>query len=100
MTRSSSSTNLFDIQTSSHASLRCKSRSLSLQAPLVMGILNVTPDSFSDGGKHYDLNAAIEGAMAMVEAGADIDDVSAITDHCLGVCECLVQGVVLTTIRE
>ena len=42
---------------------------------LVMGILNVTPDSFSDGGVHFDADAAIRAAEAMVEAGADILDV-------------------------
>ena len=42
---------------------------------LVMGILNVTPDSFSDGGSLADANAAIEHGLAMREAGADIVDV-------------------------
>ncbi len=42
---------------------------------LVMGILNVTPDSFSDGGRHADPHRAIDAAHAMVEAGADIIDV-------------------------
>lgn len=42
---------------------------------LVMGILNVTPDSFSDGGVHFKADAAIRFAEAMVEAGADILDV-------------------------
>ncbi len=41
----------------------------------LMGILNVTPDSFSDGGSFMDLTAAVEGALAMVKAGADIIDV-------------------------
>jgi len=41
----------------------------------VMGILNVTPDSFHDGGAYYDLDDAVERATAMVEAGADIVDV-------------------------
>ena len=40
-----------------------------------MGILNVTPDSFSDGGVHFDAGAAIQSAIEMVEAGADILDV-------------------------
>jgi len=40
-----------------------------------MGILNVTPDSFSDGGRYVDPAAALEHARAMVEAGADIVDV-------------------------
>ena len=38
-----------------------------------MGILNVTPDSFSDGGEHVDTEAAIAHGMAMLDAGADID---------------------------
>ena len=42
---------------------------------LVMGILNVTPDSFSDGGLYLEKEAAIERALEMVEAGADIIDV-------------------------
>ena len=44
-------------------------------APLVMGILNVTPDSFSDGGLFHDRDAAVARARAMVEAGADVLDV-------------------------
>lgn len=42
---------------------------------LVMGILNVTPDSFSDGGKFVDLDQALRQARAMVEAGADLIDI-------------------------
>jgi len=41
----------------------------------VMGIVNVTPDSFSDGGLHFDAGAAVAGGLAMAEAGADILDV-------------------------
>lgn len=41
----------------------------------VMGVLNVTPDSFSDGGVHLDAREAIEAGAAMIEAGADIVDV-------------------------
>jgi dihydropteroate synthase len=40
-----------------------------------MGVLNVTPDSFSDGGAYLDLDAAIRAGLAMAEAGADIVDV-------------------------
>ena len=40
-----------------------------------MGVLNVTPDSFSDGGRHLDPDAAVEHGLAMAEAGADILDV-------------------------
>jgi len=40
-----------------------------------MGILNVTPDSFSDGGRHFDFDTAIEAGMSMVDDGADLIDV-------------------------
>lgn len=43
--------------------------------PLVMGIVNVTPDSFSDGGRHDDLDAAVQHGLRLVAAGADILDV-------------------------
>ena len=45
------------------------------QRTLVMGILNVTPDSFSDGGLHYDTGRATEAGLRMLEEGADILDV-------------------------
>ncbi|HIJ59613.1 MAG TPA: dihydropteroate synthase [Nitrospirae bacterium] len=45
------------------------------QRPLVMGILNVTPDSFSDGGLYYNFRIAIEHALSMAEQGADIIDI-------------------------
>jgi dihydropteroate synthase len=48
---------------------------LSLARPLVMGILNLTPDSFSDGGRLGGLAAVLEAARAMLEAGADILDI-------------------------
>lgn len=44
-------------------------------APAVMGIVNVTPDSFSDGGVHFEREKAIEAALRMVEDGAAIIDV-------------------------
>lgn len=47
----------------------------SLEPPLIMGILNVTPDSFSDGGRFDNLNSAVDHAIRMVEEGADIIDV-------------------------
>lgn len=50
-------------------------RSLSLERPLVMGILNVTPDSFSDGGRFFSLESAVERAVAMEREGADIIDI-------------------------
>lgn len=43
--------------------------------PALMGILNVTPDSFSDGGLHFEPSAAIDAARRMVEEGADLIDV-------------------------
>jgi dihydropteroate synthase len=55
--------------------LRCRDRSLSLDVPVVMGILNVTPDSFSDGGRHFERQAAIATGLRMVEEGAAIIDV-------------------------
>jgi dihydropteroate synthase len=42
---------------------------------LVMGVVNVTPDSFSDGGKFFEPQAAVEHALALVEQGADILDI-------------------------
>jgi dihydropteroate synthase len=50
---------------------------LALGRPLVMGILNVTPDSFSDGGRFIDPASAIAQASAMAQAGADILDIGA-----------------------
>ena len=44
---------------------------------LVMGILNVTPDSFSDGGQFFDVEKAVEHGLSMIEAGAAIIDVGA-----------------------
>jgi len=59
-----------------HPPIACGPRVLRLDQPLVMGILNVTPDSFSDGGKFLDKpDAALEHAHAMLEAGAAIIDV-------------------------
>lgn len=55
---------------------RCRSLTLDVAArPLVMGIVNVTPDSFSDGGKYYDPAAAVDHALKLVADGADILDV-------------------------
>ncbi len=48
---------------------------LSLEKPLVMGILNVTPDSFSDGGKFKTNEEAVDEALKMFEQGADIVDI-------------------------
>ena len=54
---------------------RCGKHALTFDRPRIMGVLNVTPDSFSDGGEHLDAQAAIDHGMAMLDAGADIIDV-------------------------
>ena len=46
-----------------------------LNKPLIMGILNITPDSFSDGGKYSDLKAALNHVELMISEGADIIDI-------------------------
>lgn len=50
---------------------------LTLHRTRIMGILNVTPDSFSDGGKHFAVEDALERAWGIVEEGADILDIGA-----------------------
>ncbi|WNF47827.1 dihydropteroate synthase [Pseudomonas sp. SG20056] len=55
--------------------LPCGSRFLDLSRPQVMGILNVTPDSFSDGGRYGQRDAALRHAEAMLQAGATLIDV-------------------------
>jgi dihydropteroate synthase len=57
------------------ATLECGGKSLDLSRPLVMGILNVTPDSFTDGGDFILPAAALERARSMVDEGVDIIDV-------------------------
>ncbi|HEU4781588.1 MAG TPA: dihydropteroate synthase [Steroidobacteraceae bacterium] len=54
---------------------QCRDRILDLGAPVVMGVLNVTPDSFSDGGRFAEHEAALLQARRMVEEGAGIIDV-------------------------
>ena len=53
----------------------CGKYTLTFDRPRIMGVLNVTPDSFSDGGDHFDAEAAIAHGVAMLDAGADIIDV-------------------------
>lgn len=55
--------------------LRCGSRTLDLSQPVVMGVLNVTPDSFSDGGRYIHLDAALRQAEQMLNDGARIIDI-------------------------
>ena len=56
-------------------SLKAGRFSLSLERPLIMGILNITPDSFSDGGKFFDSSRALDHARQLLEDGADILDI-------------------------
>src|SRR5690606_23375767 len=55
--------------------LDCNGRELVLDRPRVMGIVNVTPDSFSDGGAHDTADAAFAHALRLLEEGADILDI-------------------------
>lgn len=55
--------------------LDCAGRILKLDMPRVMGIVNVTPDSFSDGGVHFDADAAIAHGLKLAEEGADLLDI-------------------------
>jgi dihydropteroate synthase len=54
---------------------RARLAGLALDRPRIMGIVNVTPDSFSDGGKHGSTQAAVDHALRLVDAGADILDI-------------------------
>ncbi len=55
--------------------LDCNGRTLALDAARIMGVVNVTPDSFSDGGAFLDPDAAVAHGMAMIADGADLLDV-------------------------
>ena len=55
--------------------LDCNGRTLALDRPRLCGIVNVTPDSFSDGGRFLDPQQAVEHGLKLVEEGADLLDV-------------------------
>ena len=55
--------------------LHCGRFTLDLSQPQIMGILNVTPDSFSDGGQHHHKEVAVQRALQMIEEGASIIDI-------------------------
>jgi len=59
----------------SQSVLHCRGRVLGLERPVVMGVLNVTPDSFSDGGRFVRLDAAVARGVQIAEEGAAIIDV-------------------------
>ncbi len=67
--------NIYKRLKSARAPLQMGARTIRLDQPQVMAILNVTPDSFSDGGKHVDSAAAISAGVAMAAAGAALVDV-------------------------
>lgn len=59
----------------SHSVLHCRGRVLGLEQPVAMGVLNVTPDSFSDGGRFVRLEDAVARGVQMAEEGAAIIDI-------------------------
>lgn len=65
----------FRFMTVMNQKLICKFGSLDLTIPHVMGVLNVTPDSFSDGGRFVQIDSAIEHALSMIDQGASILDI-------------------------
>jgi len=60
-------------------SLNCNGKLLTICKPLVMGILNITPDSFFDGGKYYSDEKWLSQTKKMLSEGADIIDIGAIS---------------------
>jgi dihydropteroate synthase len=80
---------------------RCRHRTIDLTRPVVMGILNVTPDSFSDGGRYAAVGAALERALQMVAEGAAIIDVGgqSTRPRALGVDEAVEMARVLPVIE-
>jgi dihydropteroate synthase len=58
-----------------HVTLDCNGRPLELDRPRIAGIINVTPDSFADGGQFIEPQRAIEHALKLVEEGADLLDI-------------------------
>lgn len=61
--------------------INCKGRLISLEKPLVMGILNVTPDSFFDGGRHATIGQALKHTEKMLEEGAMFIDVGGMSSR-------------------
>ena len=60
---------------SSNRSINCKGKLLDFSQPLVMGILNITPNSFFDGGQHNSMQNAVTQTKKMLDDGADIIDI-------------------------
>lgn len=55
--------------------LQCGKYRLALDRPLIMGVVNVTPDSFSDGGHYLSLDSAVAHALRLIDEGADLLDI-------------------------
>jgi dihydropteroate synthase len=68
-------TQLYARMTAPRPALQMGQRTIRLDQPQVMGIINMTPDSFSDGGKNADIDAAADAAFAMTSAGAAMIDI-------------------------
>lgn len=64
-----------------HLTLNARGKLLDLSSPLVMGILNATPDSFYDGGKYVGIDSAVSRALDMIDEGADIIDVGGMSSR-------------------
>ncbi len=62
-------------------SLNCRGKLLDLSTPAVMGILNITPDSFYDGGKYMDTKSILDRVSLIITQGADILDIGAMSSR-------------------
>ena len=69
--------NTFSLEAANFPSLNCNGRLVELSKPKIMGILNVTPDSFSDGGQFFSELEALTHAERLIKEGADILDIGA-----------------------
>lgn len=71
------SKNIYSIEdTMKNYTIKCRSKNLQItNTPVIMGILNVTPDSFSDGGKFLSSTPAVDHALQMIDQGAEIIDI-------------------------
>lgn len=65
------------LKTTAAQSIQAQGRLITFEKPLIMGILNVTPDSFFDGGRHNDLDHALRKAEQLLSDGVDIIDIGA-----------------------
>ena len=54
---------------------RCRGRGIPLDRPIILGVLNVTPDSFSDGGRYFAVESAVDHGARLLEEGADVVDI-------------------------